>query len=455
MFVSFATRAGCALALLCSPVLSSASYSQTITLKAALQRALAGNPRLTAAAREMGVASGLRFQASALPNPDVSFELDNAFGSKNSQTSPSGNAQGGQGNAQSGDAGAQSSDSKPKDYRGLRSAETILQLSQLIELGGKRSARVAVGIAGENVAYWQYRAAELELLSETTASFIAIVAAQRRIEIYDEQIAVLDPLLPLLEKRVREGASSPAETLRAKAAAEMYRVERTRAHTQLDVARRELATLMGHNTPNFTRAQGRLGGRGRPPSFQKIVAAIEANPQLTRWTALIAQRDAELTSARAKAIPDVRVWAGWRHYNETKDNAVRLGLSVPLPIFDRNEGNIAAAQSNASKSIAEWSTAKLTLIGVASRTYATITGAQSEIRQLRQTVIPAARGAAETILDGYRQGRFTLLELLDSRSMLIQALLKEQEAQQNFHSAIATLEGLIGNPFALAQEIAQ
>lgn len=441
-----ARRMACALVLLCSPLLSSVSYSQTITLKSALQRALAGNPRLAAAAREMGVASGLRFQASAIPNPDLSFEIDNAFGSRNGQEPQRENAQGGEGSAQS-------SENKPKDYRGLRSAETTLQISQLIELGGKRDARVAAGLAAENAAYWQYRAAELDLLSETAASFISIVAVQRRIEIYDEQIAALEPLLPLLEKRVREGASSPAETLRAKAAAEMYRVERTRAHTQLDVARRELATLMGMATPNFSRAQGRLGGAGRPPSFQKIVGAIEANPQLARWTALIAQRDAELSSARAKAIPDVRVWAGWRHYNETKDNAVRLGLSVPLPIFDRNEGAVAAAQSNASKSVAERATARLTLIGMASRAYATITGAQSEIRQLRQTVIPAARGAADTILDGYGQGRFTLLELLDSRNSLMQALLREQEAQQNFHVAVAALEGLIGNPFALAQEI--
>ena len=63
-----------------------------------------------------------------------------------------------------------------------------------------------------------------------------------------------------------------------------------------------------------------------------------------------------------------------------------------------------------------------------------------------------ARSATETIYSGYSQGRFTLLELLDVRGSLLQALLREQEALQNFHIAIATIEGLAGNPFTLTRE---
>lgn len=413
----------------------------------ALQRALASNPRLTAAARDMGIASGLRVQAAAMPNPELSFELDNAFGSRNGQITQSG--------AQAGDIGNSNNDNKAKDYRGLRAAETTLQIGQLIELGGKRDARIAVGIAGEKAAFWQYRAAELDLLTETASAFVLVVALQRKIEIFDEQIAAFEPLLPLLEKRVREGASSPAETLRAKAAADMYRVDRTRSQTQLDVARRELSTLMGETSPSFARAIGRLGATGRPAPLKRVIAAIEANPQLARWTATIAQRDAELVSARLKAIPDVRIYAGWRHYNETNDNGVRLGLSMPLPIFDRNVGNIAAAEASADKSAAELSNARLTLIGMAGRAHSTIAGAQSEIRQLHEKVIPEARGAADAVFAGYAQGRFSLLEVLDSRNLLIQVLLREQDAQQTFHIAVATLEGLMGSPLSVAQELSK
>ncbi|OYU74070.1 MAG: divalent cation transporter, partial [Alphaproteobacteria bacterium PA3] len=111
-----ALRLTCAFLVFTIPVQAAERSSRAISLPQALQRALAANPRLTAAERDIGIAGGLRIQAGVLPNPDVSFELDNALGSGR--------------------------------YKGLRSAETNLQLSQLVELGGKREARIAAGEAG-------------------------------------------------------------------------------------------------------------------------------------------------------------------------------------------------------------------------------------------------------------------------------------------------------------------
>lgn len=413
-------RLTCALLVVTIPVEAAERPPRSISLGQALQRALAANPRLTAAEREIGIAGGLKVQAGALPNPDLSFELDNALGSG--------------------------------PYKGLRSAETNLQLSQLVELGGKREARLAAGEAGIGTAVWQRRATRLEVLSETAIAFITIVSAQRRIEIFDDQIASLDQLIPLLQKRVQEGASSPAETLRAQVAADLFRVDRERARTQLATARRDLAILMGDSSPRFGGAVGRLANIGQPPPFKAVVQAIEANPQLMRWTAVTAQRNAELIIARLKAVPDVRLSAGWRHFQDTNDDAVRLGVSIPLPIFDQNTGNIIAAQETLAKTDAERATNKLVLISIAGRSYDALTGALAELKFLRTSVIPNARNAAETIQSGYLQGRFTLLELLDVRGSVLQALLREQEALQNFHIAIATIEGLVGNPFSLTRE---
>lgn len=423
MFMVFsALRGFCALLIITitTPVAATERPVRSLSLTQALQRALSANPRLTAAERDIGIAGGLRLQAGALPNPDISAELDNALGSG--------------------------------PYKGTRSAETTLQLSQLVELGGKREARLAAGEAGVGSAVWQRRATRLEVLSETAIAFITIISAQRRIDIFDGQIANFDQLIPLLEKRVQEGASSPSETLRAKVAADLFRVERERARTQLATARRDLAILMGDSYPRFGIAVGRLADIGQPPPFQAVVNAIEANPQLMRWTSVTAQRNAELLIARLKAIPDVRIAAGWRHYQDTNDNAVRLGVSIPLPIFDQNTGNIIAAQESLAKTNAERAINKLVLISIAGRAYDALNGALAELKLLRSSVIPNARTASETIFSGYTQGRFTLLELLDVRGSLLQALLREQEALQNFHVAIATIEGLVGNPFSLTRE---
>jgi cobalt-zinc-cadmium efflux system outer membrane protein len=418
--------AGVAARLLCAwlvaiPLAEAAERAQRpISLREALQRSLTANPRLSAADREVGIAGGLKLQAAVLPNPELAFELDNALGSGR--------------------------------FQGVRSAETTLQLSQLIELGGKREARIAAGDAGVSVAVWQRRASELDVLSETAIAFITVISAQRRIEIFDEQIASFDQLIPLLKRRVEEGASSPAETQRAQVAADLFRVDRERARSQLASARRDLAILMGESVPHFGEAVGRFTSTGQPPPFQSVVQAIEANPQLMHWTAVTAQRNAELILARLKAVPDVHVGAGWRHFQDTGDNAVRLDLSIPLPVFDQNTGNILAAEQTLAKAGAERAINRLLLISLAGRAYDAASGALAELKLLRASIIPNARSAAETIQNGYTQGRFSLLELLDVRGSVLQALLREQEALQSFHIAVATIEGLVGNPFSLARE---
>jgi outer membrane protein, heavy metal efflux system len=419
-WLGVALRVTCAWLVIAAPVGAAERAPRSISLPQALQRALAASPRLTAAERDVGIATGLKVQAGALPNPELSFELDNALGSG--------------------------------PYQGLRSAETNLQLSQLVELGGKREARLAAGEAGIGTAVWQRRATRLEVLSETAIAFITVVSAQRRIEIFDEQIASLDQLIPLLQRRVQEGASSPAETLRAQVAADLFRVDRERARTQLATARRDLAILMGDSSPMFGEAVGRLATIGQPPPFRSVIQAIEANPQLMRWTAVTAQRNAELIVARLKPVPDVHLAAGWRHFQNTGDDAVRLGVSIPLPVFDQNTGNIIAAEETLAKTGAERAINKLVLISLAGRAYDALNGALAELKLLRTSVIPNARSAADTIQSGYLQGRFTLLELLDVRGSVLQALLREQEALQNFHVAIATIEGLVGNPLSLTRE---
>ena len=419
-FGSSFLRLLCAGIMLCcafvSPSFANES-SRALSLKAALQRALALNPRLTAAEREVGIAKGRRIQAGAIPNPEVSFELDNALGSN--------------------------------EYAGTQIAETTLQLSQLIELGGKRSARIAAGEAELDSAYWQRQATRLEIASETATAFVTVLGAQRRVQIYDAQIAGLDRLTPLLQRRVDAGASSPAEIARAQVAVDLVRVERERTKTALATARRDLAVLMGDRVPRFGGVVGQFAGVGRPPAFQTVLAAIDGNPQLMRWTAIRAQREAELLTARLKPIPDLRVSGGWRHYRETGDNAVRLGISIPLPVWDQNRGDIFAAEQNLQKSQAERDVSQAALITIAGRSYDTIQGALAELALLRNSVLPNARKAVEGIEGGYAQGRFSLIEVLDAQSSATQAAIREQEALLSFHTAVTTIEGLVGRPFML------
>lgn len=403
-----------------APFAASAQSQRPLTLPQALQRALAANPRLTVAERDVGIATGQRIQAGALPNPELSYEIDNAYG-----TGP---------------------------YRGTRSAESTLQLSQLVEFGPKREARISAATAEVDVARWQREAERLEVISETAIAFINVLSDQRRVQILDAQIISLELLVPLLQRRVDAGASSPAEIARAKVAADLVRVERERVKTALAMSRRELAALMGVTNPDFGPVVGNLSQTGTPPAYPAVIRSLEGHPQLIRWTAVRAQRKAELLAARLRPVPDVRVGVGWRHFRDTGDNAVRLGLSMDLPVFDRNQGTIISAQETLARTEAERLINKTLLTVLLGRAYDTIMGSLQELTLLRNSVMPNARSAVEGIESGYSQGRFTLLEVLDAQGVFAQAALREQDALVTFHTAVATLESLTGTPLSLARE---
>ncbi len=389
-----------------------------LTLPTALQQAVAANPRLESADRTIGMADGRRQQANALPNPTIGFEVDNfAPGSSNT----------------------------------VGGAETTLMLSQLVELGGKRDARVSAALGDYEAARWEREAARLELLSETTLAFVEAVAAQRRVQLLDRQAATLEKLVPLMQRRVEAGASSPSEVARLQAAVGMTRLERERARLALAIARRALASHMGRDLPDFTSVSGDFGRTVRPAPLEALIKSMEDNPQLMRWTAIRAQRDGDLLVARLKPVPDVTASLGWRYYSESGESAVRLGVSMPIPVLDRNRGAIREAQENAQKAHAERAVNRLALIAVVGKAHDTANSQLQQLDLLRKTILPAARQAYATIEAGYGQGRFTLLEILDAYRAVADAELLEHEALANFHAAVATIEGLVASPVTLAR----
>lgn len=400
------------------PAHSQGQANATLSLPKALQQAVNANPRIAVADRNIGMATGRRQQANAMPNPTVGFEVDNFA---------------------------------PGPTDNVSALETTLTLSQLIELGGKRDARVSAALGDFDAARWEREATKLELLSQTTLAFVEAVSMQRRIGILDRQAAGLEKLLPLMQRRVEAGASPPSEVSRVQAAVGMTRLEKERARLALAVAKQELAALMGRDVPDFTSVAGDLGRLVRPAPLETLIKAIDDNPQLMRWTAIRAQRDGDLLVARLKPIPDVTASVGWRYYQENGGSAVRLGVSMPIPVLDSNRGAIREAQENSQKVHAERAVNRLALVAVVAKAYNTATSQLQQLDLLRKTILPTARAALATIEDGYGQGRFTVLEILDAYRTVADAELLEHDALTSFHTSVATIEGLIASPFTPAK----
>ena len=384
----------------------------TLTLRQALRLTVLQNPELAAADTGIRAAEGRLLQAGLLPNPSLFTEADNLTGSG--------------------------------DYRSARLSESTVQLSQLIELGGKRAARVRTATHGRDLTGFDYESKRLDVLVAETRAFVQTLAAQRRQALAEETAKLAEDLVPAIQRRVDAGAANAVEVTRAQNAVATARIEVQQSARDLATARQRLAAGWGANTARFASVVGDLEQLAPIPSFAALTARLDGNPTVARFSAETAQRQAELTQAHAEAVPDVTVAIGPRYLPETGDAAIRLNVSLPLPLFNRNQGNISAARAELVRTgqLQQATTNQLTVS--LNEAYRALLAARQEIDTLQGTLLPGAENAFRQINEGYGAGRFGLLDVLDTRRTLVGARLQLLNAQAAYHAAFAEIEGLTG-----------
>ena len=397
-----------------APAEEKVPYVEELTLRDALARSLKFNPSLASFAWQVRAREAAALQAGLLPNPEFSVEAENVFGS-----------------------GA---------YSATGAAETTAALSQLIELGGDRARRREVATLGTELAGWDYQSRRLAVLMETGQSFIAVLTAQQGLEQAREIAELAENFFATVGARVEAGKVSPVEKSRAQVTLSAARTALAQAQTQLTAARRRLAAGWGASDPGFAKAIGHLGQLQPIPAEEELQVRLSGNPDLARWRTEIAQREASVGLARARRIPDLTVSVGGRNFRETNDNAAILGLSIPLPLFDRNQGGIAETRAELSVALHQRNAAYAQALAALAASYQVLSAGYVEADTLEKEVLPAAREAFEATQEGYRAGKFGFLEVLDAQRTLFEVTRQYTEALANYHQARLEVERLVGEP---------
>jgi cobalt-zinc-cadmium efflux system outer membrane protein len=385
-----------------------------LTLRQALAQVLLHNPELKVFSWEIRVKEAEALQAGLLPNPELEFGMENISGSG--------------------------------IFNKTNSAENTISLSQLIQMGGKRNkSRAAIALEAE-LAGWDFEAKRLDVLTSATKAFVTVLAVQRRVGQTEELAGLTERFLHTVVERVEAGVSSPVEQTRAKIALSAALIAQDQARLSLVGARKVLAALWGEEAAAFDRAVGFLEQVDPIPLQEDLLAFLNQNPEIARWKTEGKQRDARLALECAKAIPDLTLSAGVRNFKETNDNAFVVGISVPLPIFDRNQGGIAAAVAARNKARYASQAAHNQAFANLAASYRDLSGAFVAAKALQEKILPATAQAFETIDIGYRAGKFGFLELLDAQRALFEVNGQYIEALAAYHQAKAEVERLIAAP---------
>ncbi len=391
--------------------------SGPLTLADAVALALARNPDLAVAAWQVQAGGARVTQAGLLPNPLAGLTVEDVAGTG--------------------------------DRSGAKQAQTTVRIGQALELGGKRSARVNEALRSRDLTAWDYEQLRLDLVTETTRAFVAVLGAQERVTLSDQTVQLGEQVVTSVGRLVNAGREPSAEATRAEVALAAARIDRAQAQRDLDTARQGLASLWGAAS-GFGRAEGRLDEPDSLPSLDELGISLPRNPDLQRWATELAQRQAAVELAEANAIPNVTVEAGYRRYEDTNDNGFVFGASVPLPVLNRNQGAIAEARHQLRAAKEAQRAAEVRVRTALTQTYTELATAYREVAALRQTILPAAIRAFDSVNAGYLEGRYRYLDVLDAQRTLIANRERMVRAMTDYRQALVRVERLTGGP--LAQE---
>jgi cobalt-zinc-cadmium efflux system outer membrane protein len=182
-------------------------------------------------------------------------------------------------------------------------------------------------------------------------------------------------------------------------------------------------------------------------AFESIVAKRQRQPFNVDIAVLEAERElarARVGLERSRAVPDPAVRVGVRHFNETGDSALIAGLSIPLPLFDTNRGNIEKAEAERRAAELDVKSARRALRRELERLHARLVAYATEARRIQTEVIPRAEQAVQLIREGLERGAFSYIEFVDAQRTLNDARLRRLEALRSFHQDDATVGRLTG-----------
>ena len=373
-----------------------------LTLDEALAAAGATAPATEAASAGIAAARANRTTAGLRPNPVAQGQVENVVGS-----------------------GA---------YRGLRSAETTIGVALPIELGGKRSARVAVANAQLSRAELQAAVAIADVKLQVTQLYVEAIAAQRRLTHARDQERIAGDALRAASVRVRAGRASPLEEQRAdvarvNAAAYVERTDRLAAAARANLARRIARPIDGAlDDALLDRLPAATYGPEVAPSAAGTLALAAADADLT-----IA--DAGVRLARANRVPDLNIGPALRRLEATNDTAAVFSVSIPIPLF--NNGRAAVAQAHAQRRVTA-----LDIEQAITDARAEVANAAISARAASGPALSAAQEAARIARIGYREGKFGQLDLLDAERTLAETRVAAIDALATYQNARARLERL-------------
>jgi outer membrane protein, heavy metal efflux system len=419
--VSLIVGAVCALPETASadPLVDTPGVARGVDLAQARERALASNPELQAARSVVAEAGGALRQARAWNNPEFEIEAEDVGG----------------------------------DRPGWDQAEITWSVVQRMELFGARGARTAAARHGRDSAIHSVDIVRRDLLATVDRRFADALAARSRIEALSTGDSIAAETVRAVTALVDAGEVSPIELDRAQA-------ERASVSTRLIAARlehaealRALCRLWGGTEADATEVEGSLEILPRLPDRDSLLACAAKPPDLRLTESEVRRAEAELRLAGRERFPELAIRGGLRRFRASDEQTYVGSLGLSLPLLDRKDGARDGARARLERTRIEHAALARRITLARAGAYDALARALETATILRERSLPRAQAVHAAVQEGYRRGKFSLLDLLDADRFLLQARLETIDALRSAWDARAELDRIVRPDAAEAEGV--
>lgn len=388
-----------------APQSAAAAAAEPLSLAKAIELALEGNPEVAAAKRQWEATEGQVLQGRSRPNPELAYSLEDTRSKTRTQS---------------------------------------WQLNLPVELGGKRAARTKAAEKTREQAQAQLAELQATVRANVAAAYFDVLTAQERLVLARDSAALAKSSTDTVSKRVAAGKVSPVEESKARVAEAGVRVELAQAASEQRNALSRLFALLGRIDAPYTVLEGKAENLPSVPSLADLQPLISSAPGVVLARIEVDRREALTALEQSKRVPDVTVSVGMQRSNETQRNVLLFGVSVPLPVFDRNQGNLLEALKLEDKARDELQAATVRLHSEVAQARERLSTIIAEVQSLKQDVLPGAKSAYDAATIGFENGKFNFLEVLDAQRTYFTAKSQYLKALGEAHRAAADIDRLLG-----------
>jgi len=349
----------------------------------------------------------------------------------------------------SGNAGLKSTETETNAARaGVKQANTFLDpeigvelekfgvneieasVGQTIELGGKRKFRTEAAQKEVDAVVNAGKITRLELETEIVRRFIPIVTTTHKLAVLDSILKITQSTRDQIQHRVDVGGAKATDLIRIEIDIEQLQLERDELMRENAQARMKFASLGNRQDTALMNVEGELNSKSEIPDLASLQEAIEENPVLAAYLIEQQHLETELKQLRADVVPDLNLSAGYIRNNEDNSNSPTFGMSMSIPLFNRNTAARKQTELKYKATGERRENALRLLMADIQNIYSQIETIDHRLQSLQSSIVPKAQRVYEMLQEYYNAGKAGFLDLAEAQAEMLRLSLELLDIQQ-------------------------